>query len=255
MRSLALARYRFLTTVRSASGVFLTLLAGVLLPMLFGSGLFTSWSDAWASMPDDMYASARMVTIGYLLHIGFIVAACNAFGTTRPKIDGRQSADLTETVPITPRDRFLGDALGFLGCILAAHACTVPLLALVVVMSPLPTTVFFWAESVTLAVAVLGSAGASWMLRSTGQWIRTRSARSMVTFGILLVAILILNTRWLKFVENLVWWMFTQPSPQTWHGVVRTVNNPVMLAGSLLLLYFGFISYYTLQSIRSLERQ
>lgn len=254
MRGLALARYRLLTTIRPAWGVFGTVLAAAVVPILLGSGVFTTTSEAWGSMIDLMYASARTVTGIYLLHIIVVVLACNAFGTARPSIEGRPSSDLTETVPITPRDRFLGDAAGILGCTLAIHACTVPLLALAVVMSPLPTVVFFWMELITLAVAILASAGASWKLRSSGRWVRTRSARSIAAFGILLGAILGFNTR-KGFAEAFVWFFLTQPSMSSWRAVERTVTNPSMLIAWLLLLYVGFISYYTLQSIRSIERQ
>lgn len=254
MRGLALARYRLLTTIRSAWWVYATLMACAAVPIILGTGLFKSPFDAWQSVAERMFASATVVTGVYLMHVIVIVLACNAFGTPRPAIEGRPAADLTETVPITPRERFLGDAAGILGCILAVHACTVPLLALAVVLSPLPTAVFFWLELITLAIAVLSSAGASWKLRSSGRWIRTRTARSIATFGILLAAILGFNTR-SGFTEAFVWFFLTQPSTSTWRAVEKTVPNPSMLFASLLLLYLGFISYYTLQSIRSLERQ
>lgn len=255
MRGLALARYRLLTTIRPAWGIFGTVLAMAAVPMLYGSGLWTATSESWQSMAEDMYVSARMVGITYLLHILFLVAACSAFGTVRPLADGRAAADLTETVPITPRDRFLGDAAGILGCILAVHACTLPLLALVIVLSPLPTTLFFWLESITLAIAVLGSAGASWMLRATSRWMRTRSARAIATFGIVFVVILIFNTRWAQFAEATTWLIVVQPSAGAWRDLKATVTNPPMLMALLLLLYVGYISYFMLQSVRSIERQ
>jgi hypothetical protein len=107
----------------------------------------------------------------------------------------------------------------------------------------------------TLAVAILASAGASWKLRSSGKWTRTRSARSIVTFGILLVAVLSCNTRWTAFLETIQYAVLIAPSPHTWRMVADTVPSPAMLFGWLFVLYMGFISYYTLQSIRSIERQ
>ena len=254
MRSLALARYRLLTTIRSAWWVYATLMVCAVLPMILGTGLFKMPYEGWRSITDLMSSSASAVTGIYLLHLIVIVLACNVFGTPRPAIEGRPASDLTETVPITPRDRFLGDAAGILGCILAVHASTVPLLALAIVLSPLPTAMFFWLELITLAIAILASVGASWKLRSSGRWVRTRSARSIAVFGILLGVILGLNTR-KGFAEAFVWFFLTQPSTGSWRAVVKTVANPSMLLGSLLVLYAGFISYYTLQSIRSIERQ
>jgi hypothetical protein len=134
------------------------------------------------------------------------------------------------------------------------HVCTTPVLALAVVLSPLPAATFFWLELLTLAVAILASAGASWKLRSTGRWVRTRSARSLAVFGILLVAIVRLNTRSGPGGESvLLAWI--EPSPLWWHALAKTVPNPAILFSCLLLLYAGFLSYYALQSIRSLERQ
>ena len=253
MRSLALARYHVLSKVRSSYGVFATALILTALPVLTVGFLFVSWTDSWGGIEVLLSGRAMTVHIVYVSHLIVLLITCDLFGTPRAIRGGNRPADLTETVPLTPAQRFFGDAAGIFQSAAAVHLCTLPLLALAIALSPLPIARFFWLEALVLAVLVLASAGGSWKLRSTGKWMRTRSARSAALFVILFLIIVISTTRWEAFRDAALTFLF-QASPWAWNEARAAVISVPMLIGLLALLYIGYIAYYTLSSIRSMER-
>ena len=253
MRGLALARYHVLSRLRSSSGLFATALVLSALPLLVIGAVFTSATESWREIEMDLPVRAAGLHAAYFWHLLVLVCACELFGTPKQTRDGVRRADLTETAPITPAARYFGDAAGIFQCVAAIHLCTLPLLAAAVALSPLPSTRFFWLESVVLAAIVFGSAAASWKLRSTGKWMRTRTPRSIALFFILLLVVLMLNTRWKSFVEAVPTAMF-QPTPGSWTHVRAAVVSVPMLIGSLAVLYFGYILYYAVSSIRAIDR-
>lgn len=249
MRGLAMARYRLLTSIRSARWIFLVAFVAAAGPIAAVQDVFTPATAAWASL--DMRLRAQCVTLVYMLHLAILFIAFDLFGTWR-RTTGGDVPDLTETVPITPAARFAGDAAGIFACVLALHVCTLPLLALAVVLSPLPASVFLWLELLTLALTLFGSAAASWKLHGKGTAVRTRSARSGALFGLMVLGVLFVTTRLVAFRDAFVT-LITDPSPYAWQPLMATVTNPSAMIASLLLLYFGFIGYYALQSMRAIE--
>lgn len=253
MRSLALARYHVLSRVRSAHGLFVASCVLVVLPVFVSDVLPSVLIYEWEMMESQLHHRARNVTVAYFFHLVVMVAACEAFATRRASKEGSRPADLVDTSPIRPAERFFGDAFGIFSCAVVIHLCTLPLLALAVALSPLPLSVFFWLEVVVLAALVLASAAASWKLRGFGKWMRTRSARSATLFFILLLVVLISNTQWRAFRDAFLT-QFLYPSPAGWTEIRAAILNPPIFVASLVLLYAGYILYFALSSIRALER-
>lgn len=253
MRGLALGRYHGLSRLRSSSGLFATSLALAAFPLMLIGSVFVSATEEWREIEMALPLRAAGVHAVYIWHLMVLLAACDLFGTPKQASDGSRRADLTETAPITPAARFFGDAAGIFQSVAAIHLCALPLLALAVALSPLPSTRLFWLEGVVLAAIIFGSAAASWKLRSRGKWMRTRTPRSLALFFILLHGVLMLTTRWTRFLDAF-FNALVQPTTSSWTHVRAAVVNLPMLIGSLAVLYFGYILYYTLSSIRAIDR-
>jgi hypothetical protein len=252
MRCLAVARYRLLTTLRAANSVFVTAVVVVLIPPV-GAGAMFQMDSAFRSLAEGgLLFSGVPALIAPLLHGLVMLGACLGFGAAGRRRDA-ETSDLMDLAPVTPQDRFWGDAIGILASALIVHVCTLPLLAMAVAQSSITTSAFAAYEIVLLAAMVLASAGASWQLHAAPtRWSQTRSARNAATFLILLLLALIVNTRWEAFRDalgNLV----NEPSARKWTAVVAAVNSPLLLFLSLFLLYAGFLFFYWRRATRSLE--
>lgn len=247
----ALARYHLLSTIRSAHGVIaISFLAALGATALFGAaGVFARQGV----VAENLRLAALLVHVVYVLHLFVIVIGSDLLAGKRRQSDRVLTADLTETVPVTPVERFFGDALGVLACTMVIHVCTLPVLAFVVALSPLSPAVLVWLELLVIAVAVLGAAGAAWSRRAEGRWERTRTGRSLALFGILFVLILATNTRWEHFRDAAAAYLY-DPSPQRWSHLTGEVMNPPMLVSLLAALYLGYFLYYAMNTIRSLQR-
>lgn len=254
MRSLAIARYRVLTTIRSARWIFAVSLGAALLLIVMGSGVVIPMSLHWWGVDGVMSTAAKTVIYAYFLHMVILLTACELFATRGRRAGAAHASDLTDTIPVAPIERFAGDALGILVCAAAVHASTMPLLAAAIALSPLPSVAFFWLELVTIVMAILASTAASWKYHSTSKWAATQTPRTVMTFLILLLAVLSFTTRW-KALRDAVGVFLLQPSPYWWKPVAAAVPNLPLLVAMLSLLYLGFIAYYTAHSVRSLERR
>ena len=254
MRILAIARFRFLRTIRSAHAIFAIALIAASLPMVFGSEVFTASYLPWWDKEVTMRSSAFAAQGGFTLHILILVTATAVFGMRRRSSARAELVDLTETIPVTSSDRFFGDAGGILASVLAVHVCVLPMLALAFALSPLPAATFFGMEALAIAIAVFVSAGAAWNFHTDSNWSNTQLPRSLVAFGILAVIILRFTTRGQAFANAAVYYG-TEPSRAAWSAVGRTITSPAMLVALITLLYFGFIGYYAAQTVRHLERR
>jgi hypothetical protein len=255
MRILALARYRLLRTIRSASPIFALAFVAAAVPVAGAGHAFQPSFGAWEEMESFLSTTALAVTWSYGLHLLVLLAAAGVLATRRRSPEGHELLDLTETVPATSWDRFLGDAAGILAALLCIHACVLPILGLAVVLSPLPAATFFWLELVVLAVAVFVSAGAAANLHAVTKWRQTQLARSFATFIVLAIMILRFTTRGQAFADA-AWFSFlVRPSPPTWNALMATVPNPAVLFACMLLLYAGFLAWYAVQSVRHLEQR
>lgn len=252
MRSLGIARLHYLSNMRSASAVLGVSLVLGALPVIAAGVPFRSWTAHWRVAADVLELQARAATVTYVFHLVVLLIACDLFGKPRALRDGKRAADLTETAPVRPAHRFIGDAAGIFLCAAAIHVCTLPLLALAVALSPLPSSLFLVAETVVLLALVLGSAGAAWKLRSTGRWMRTRTARSVALFGVLLIGAVMFTTRWEAFRDAAFSSVFS-PSPRHWAEAAAAMNSPALIV-ALAALYIGYLVFYFVSSIRDEER-
>ena len=145
--------------------------------------------------------------------------------------------------------------MGIFASVMIIHLCTLPLLAMVIVLSPLGLTSFLCFELMIVASVVLASAAASWKLRSeTSRWTHTRMIRNGAVFLIGLLVIVISNTRWEEFRDAFPWYL-REPSARTWSAVTSTIDNPPLLVSWLVLLYAGFMTFYYLQGVRAHEQR
>ena len=191
--SLALARYHLLSGIRNAHAVFLFTVLCALLP------IFVSLDPLGQAMWDRtqaMRVAVQVVVAVYLAHLLLVVAASTVVAR---RGSGPQIVDLTETVPITPFGRYIGHVLGVLGCTFAIHACTLPLLAVAFILSPLQSPVFWWWELVIVALLILSAAGEAWKRQFTGPGGRARTAANIGLFLAMLMLVVASTTRWAPF--------------------------------------------------------
>ena len=258
MRYLAIARFRLLTTIRGATPLFAISALAALAPAAFMSFMP---DEAFRANADELLGMAAMAAVAaWIWHALLLVVACNAFGNvtllrtqiTSVQIEG--PADLMDTAPIRPGARFWGEAAGILAAAMTIHICTLPLLVLVVALSPLPTSMFLAVEAATVALLVMASTGGAWKRRAPRtKWSGTRGPRSAVLFAILLIMTVRQTTRWEVFRDSLALFA-SQPSPRLWSEVANAVENPLLLFMLLSLLYTGYIVFYYSSSVRTARR-
>jgi hypothetical protein len=243
MRFLAVARLRLLTTIREATAVFIF----AMVPALIAVAIETTPEPLFRAAADELLGVfASVALVAWLFHAFIIITASEAFGSMRLfRVDATAlPPDLMDSAPIGPLERFVGETLGVFGATATIHAACLPLLAVVAVLSPLPTVVFAWIEVGIIAMMILGSAGAAWKrLAPRTQWAATRTARSGILFLILFLVTLFATTRWQTFRDSLVAFIIT-PSMRAWAVVTNAVESPLLLVTLWLLLYGGYLLYY-----------
>ena len=258
MRYLAIARFRLLTTIRGATPLFAISALAALAPAALNSFMP---DEVFRAGADDFLGVAAMTAFAaWIWHALLLAVACNLFGNVtllRTQITSAQTegpADLMDTAPIRPDARFWGEAAGILAAAMTIHICTLPLLMLVVALSPLPTSMFIAAEAATLALLVLASTGGAWKRRAPRtKWSGTRGPRSAVLFAILLLMAVRYTTNWEVFRDSLALFA-SQPSPHLWSAVSHAVDNPLLLFMMLSLLYTGYIAFFYSSSVRTARR-
>lgn len=254
MRSLALARYRILTAARSGKWIFIVSLLMAAAPKLLQQAFFLPGDFDGSDDAMLMRSDAQIAVFTYALHLVVIAAAADLSAVRRRVIDGAFAADLTETMPITPMARFFGDALGVLASTLIIHVSTLPLLALGIALSPLPSGALVFFELATLAAAILASAATSWQMRSAGRASLTRGARAIVLFGILFLVTIGLTTPWRDFRDATAG-LLAEPSPISWRSLGAAIPDPAVFLVALALLYGSFVAFFALDSVRQIKRQ
>ena len=264
MRSLAVSRYRFLTTNRRSGWIVLVAVAVLLfaafLVIASGSAMYAVEFKSYFETviwPRDaatvISVGGRMLEFCYAFQLLILAAACHAFGARNRRADAAGAADLMETAPITPSARFWGDAMGVFGSTMAVHFATLPLLAFVFAMSPFPSSWMLWAELMIVLVVALESTAASWKLHTSRDKSPTaRTAGATAVLIILVITTLRLLTTWSDFRDALaafiVW-----PSPRAWFAIKATMLSPMLLAFVLLMIFAGFTSFYYFRAVRAVE--
>ena len=253
MRSVAIARYRLLTNIRSAGWTFGTSIVLAAMPVLIAGVWIPDHVFRWDPV-GILELTARIAIFSYFLHTLVLTAACNVFGMKGRRQSASGTADLLEATPLTPRARFWGDAAGIFASAMAVHLVALPLLALAVALSPFSSVVFVWLELAVIALVLLESSAGSWKLHAPAIRLPTvRSAGSAGAFAILLAIVTIATTRWRDLRDSLgafVQW----PTSETWAAVVDAVDNPALYAGAVFVVYAGFIMYFYVRTVRTFER-
>lgn len=258
MRSLAIARFRLLTTIRKATPLFVLAFWAALGPLVLTSPL----SDgSFRADADSLLGTAATAAVfAWIAHALLLVVVCDAFGrdsSLRTQLASQETdgpADLMDTAPIGLRARFWGEAAGILAAAMIIHLCTLPLLVLGAALSPLPTSMFLVGEAVTIALVVLASAGAAWKRRAPRtKWSATRGPRSALLFVLILLVSIRQTTQWEVFRDSFVDFV-RQPTPHAWSTVFHAVENPFLLCVLLLSLYYGYLAFYYSSSVRMARR-
>jgi len=159
--------------------------------------------------------------------------------------------DLMDTAPVSSAERFWGDALGTFGAMAIIHLCTLPLLATIAALDPLPTSAFVWIEAVILAAIFLGSASAAWQRRAPRtKFSATRGARNALVVAILMLLAFACTSRLVAFRDAFLTFIPYRVSRNGWADLMDTIEAPALLVLLLLLLYAGTMTYYYVSATR-----
>jgi hypothetical protein len=252
MGVLAIARFRFLTIVRTGTPIFIL---GAVPALLAMAPLSVAEPTFRATAERLLPINANASLAAWLLHgilLGLATLSTGKVKSPHNDVVARVIPDLMDTAPVAPPSRFWGEALGTLGAAAIVHACCLPLLAAVAVLSPMPTAAFVSIEIGTLAFLALAAAGAAWQRRAPRtKWSATRGTRNAVLVGILLLlSVRVSTTQWDAFRDALAQFVFPRTSMQTWADVARAVDRPMLLAALVAMLYAGTIAYYYVSATR-----
>jgi hypothetical protein len=252
MRYLAIARFRLLTIIRTASGIFLI----AAIPVGFFAMMISMPEPDFRGVAEHLLReNARAAVVAWFFHALIICFAAMMSGKVKtPDDDGMPLTavpDLMDSAPISLGARFWGEALGTFGAMGIVHVCCLPLLAAVVALNPLPTTVFVWFEATMLALLFLASASAAWQRRAPRtKFSGTRGPRNAAVIATLFIFALMLTTRWAAFRDALENFLAHRISMPAWRELAASVSNPLLLAILLALLYAGCLAYYYAGSTR-----
>lgn len=251
MRSLAIARYRMLTTIRSAMPMFVIAIFPPIMVSIAESLPAPAFRVAVDGRMLSFFASISMV--GWFFHAAVLLMTAETSGAKFFALDTQPASDLMDSAPAGAATRFWGETMGVFAATLLLHVSCLPVLAVVAALSPLPTIVFVYIEVMILVLLVLSSATAAWKrMAPRTKFAATRSVRAGILFLILLIASLRSATQWDAFREA-SFALHNLPSATEWHRVVNAVDNPLLLGVLLTLLYGGYLSFYYYQSTRDRE--
>ena len=256
VKLLAVARYRFLTVIRSANAAYFILLVAIAVPLL---GMFFTLRVA---EPDYATQAPRVLSFAavgpfliYGMHLLGLAVICGAYGVVPRRPPGVMPIDPMHLDPICGSEQFWGDAAGLFSAIASVHLCLVPLLAAVVALSPFPSSLFWYGELLMAVALLFASACGSWALRArTTRLSQARTARSIVVFLILMTVALLSTTRGQEFRDAVGSLLFARPTRQQLEVVVAAISNPALLVVAVVSIYLAFIAYYCLDSVRAIDR-
>lgn len=251
MRQLAIARFRLLTIIRTATPIFLI----AIVPPVIGANAMSTPEPEFRASADELIGSHALFSfLSWFWHAVILSFACLMSGKIKSSHDDVMTnviPDLMDTAPVGRGARFWGEALGTLGAVVMIHVCCLPLLAAVAALSPFPTVLFLWMEAATIALIALASAGAAWQRRAPRtKYSGTRGLRNAVCLAILFFAAFRATTRWEVFRDATVEFLEPDGSMRNWPDVRGAVENPFLLFTLLSLLYAGTIAYYYVSSTR-----
>lgn len=259
MRSLALARYRFLVSIRSGGIAIGGFAASAGAAILGGAGALSTvdiaFSDFARQAPDAFSRAAKWVTSAYLFHTVALMAICFAFGTTQRRSE-QSSADLMQSAPVTAAQTFWGDCLGMLAATLSIHAAVVPLLAFIVALSPHPSTTFWFFELAVVVVLFLVSALAAWSLRAESwRWSLARSFRASVVVLVIVAGAAGLFARRPAGLAEALIAVLENPGQRSLHALIAAFRNPPTATVAFAILYAAFVAFFFIHSVRRALRE
>ena len=259
MRSLALARYRFLVSIRASGAAVSGVVAAAVAALLGGSrALVTAALPAdrfteWA--PEAFEVSSQWIGPAYLLHVAALMAVSFVFGTAQRRSD-QPAADLMETAPVTAAELFWGDCLGVLAATLTIHAAVVPLLAFLLAIAPNPSTTFWFFEALVVVVLFLVSALSAWSLRAESwRWSISRSFRASMIVAIIIAGAAGLFARRPAGLWDVVTDVVTNPGRQSLAALLHAFRNPPTATVAFAILYVAFVAFFFIHSVRRALRE
>lgn len=259
MRSLALARYRFLVSIRSSGAAISGVVAAAVAAILGGNSALLT-----AAIPGDRFGdwapqafglASRSIGPAYLLHAAALVAVCFVFGTAQRRSD-QPAADLMETAPVSAAELFWGDCLGVLAATLTIHAAVVPLLAFIVALAPNPSTTFWFFEALVVVVLFLVSALSAWSLRAESwRWSIARSFRASAIVAIIIAGAAGLFARRPAGLAEALVGVLQNPGRRSLGALVHAFRNPPTATVAFAILYVAFVAFFFIHSVRRALRE
>jgi hypothetical protein len=254
MRYLAMARYSMLTTIRSATPVFIF---AMLPPLVAAIAECASERQFLEAADYQLGIRATAAMLGYVLHVALLASAGEVMGTLRAARQADLSelpSDLLDSAPIPPRVRFVGDAMGVFTATMLIHACCLPLLATVAALSPLPTGYFVTIEIATIVLMVLVSASSTWnRLAPRTKFASSRSARTVMLFIICALGTIAMTTNRSTFAES-AFGFLAAPSQRAWNAVTAATTDPALMIAGFAILYIAYIGFFYLSATRNAAR-
>lgn len=255
MRSVAMARYRFLTTVRGTRWIFPFFFAAIAIPLAFAHIplMMSSDNDLGVTSAVAFGAASDALMWAYVIHAFGLSLLCASFG--KGVGTPHSLPTLLETIPISGQSRFWGNAIGIFCSAMALHLCTTPLLALAVAISPFTSRTFWIAEAMFAVMAFYFSAAAAWSLAAFDTKQGASAKPPVLLASVLMTTLVIIGTtRPGELAESIAYYV-TLPSDRTWQAVVASVTRPKLLAAMLFGVYALFVAFFSIDTTRLVEEQ
>jgi hypothetical protein len=252
VRYLALVRYRYLLTCRSAAmtGTFWVVFGLMLLPCAF---LLLGWTvlDPGVPMADTMRVGAMGTAAAFLIHaLAMLVATC-ALALSARGPDNASISDLLDTAPVPVVAGMWGDTLGVFGAALTIHGAMLPILCFAVAMGPFSTSTFFLGESLMVLSMLVTSAAGAWSLRSeTWRDAAARLSRGLTAALLASVVAVVLLARSLAALREALAWFGVAPGPAAADALLSVLRGPAMLLIALGTVVAAFMAYVTFDAAR-----
>jgi hypothetical protein len=143
-----------------------------------------------------------------------------------------------------------------LAAVLSVHAAVVPLLAVIVALSPHPSTTFWIFELAVVAVLFLASALAAWSLRAESwRWSIARSFRASVTLLLIVAGAAGLFARRPAGLAEALVAVLENPGRGSLIALVSAFRNPPTATLVFVILYAAFVAFFFIHSVRRALRE
>ena len=249
MRTLAVARFRAWTTLRSTTGIFITAIVPAILALLPAAIVRDGQSVASGNM---MHVSAGVTQFAWLFHALFLCTAAIEFGNVRATTESSSAtpSDLMDSAPVPTWERYVGEASGIFFAAIGLHLCSLPVLVTAAVLSPLPAGTFIVIELTAIALTIFGSAAGAW--RRVTPRPNPRSMRGMrvaLLFLTFVTFVVLVTTEHVRFRDAFFGYL-ASPSARAWSQVVASVADPVAMLMMFLVIYAGYIAFFVMSAVR-----